>query len=118
MHELGIALEIVDLATERARGAQVTRVVIEVGALTAVLPDALAFAWDCATEDSALSGAKLEIVTMPGRGKCRACSAEQELQVPFGRCGCGTTDLELVAGEELRIRELEVSDVRHMRMLD
>lgn len=116
MHELGIALEIVDLATERAQGALVTRVVIEVGALTAVLPDALAFAWDCAIEDTALAHAKLEIVTMPGRGRCRVCQAEQELAVPFGRCGCGTNDLELVAGEELRIRELEVSDVRDLRM--
>jgi hydrogenase nickel incorporation protein HypA/HybF len=118
MHELGIAMEIVDLATERANGAEVKRVVIEVGALTAVLPDALAFAWDCVIEDTALAHAKLEIVTMPGRGRCRASQAEQELTSPFGRCVCGTTDLELVAGEELRIRELEVRDVRDMRMLD
>jgi hydrogenase nickel incorporation protein HypA/HybF len=116
MHELGIAMEIVDLATERAAGAHVTRVVIEVGALTAVLPDALAFAWECAREDTALAEARLEIVVMPGRGKCRACGSELELAVPFGRCGCGTTDLDLVAGEELRIRELEVADVRDLRM--
>lgn len=116
MHELGIALEIVDVATERAAGAAVTRVVVEVGALTAVSPEALAFAWDCATANTALAHATLEIVTVPGRGRCRACGTEQPLDVPFGRCPCGTTDLELVAGEELGIRELEVTDVRDLRM--
>jgi hydrogenase nickel incorporation protein HypA/HybF len=117
MHELGIAMDIVDIATERAAGERVHRVVIEVGALTAILPDALAFAWDVATEGSAIAGAALEIVTIAGRGKCRACAREIVLDTVFGRCECGTTDLELVAGEELRIRELEVSHVRDVRML-
>lgn len=109
MHELGIAMEIADLASERAGEAHVRRVVVEVGRLTAVLPDALAFAWDAAIEGSRLEGCALEIVQIAGRGKCRACGAEQELTMPFGRCTCGTTDLELIAGEDLRIRELEVS---------
>ena len=49
--------------------------------------------------------------------KCRHCGTEQELSAPFGRCVCGTMDLELVAGEELRIRELEVNHVRDLRVL-
>lgn len=119
MHELGLALEIAELAVERAGDARVVRVVVEVGALTAVLPDALAFAWQAIVEaDAALARATLEIVTVAGRGRCRACARELELSAPFGRCGCGTTDLELVAGDQLRIRELEVSDVRDMRVLD
>lgn len=109
MHELGIAMEIAELACERAGGAKITRVVIEVGQLTAVLPDALSFAWDAATEDSVLEGCALEIIQMPGRGRCRACATEQEMTMPFGRCSCGQTDLELIAGEELKIREMEVA---------
>jgi hydrogenase nickel incorporation protein HypA/HybF len=109
MHELGIAMEIAELATERAGNAQLRRIVVEVGRLTAVLPDALAFAWDAAVCGSDLEGCALEIVVIAGRGKCRACGDEQELTMPFGRCNCGTTDLELVAGEELSIRELEVT---------
>jgi hydrogenase nickel incorporation protein HypA/HybF len=108
MHELGIAMEIAELATDRAAGAKIMRVVVEVGQLTAVLPDALAFAWDAAIEDSELEGCTLEIIQMPGRGRCRACASEQEMTMPFGRCNCGQTDLELIAGEELRIREMEV----------
>ena len=77
MHELGIAMEIADVALERAGDARIKRVVIEVGALTAVLPAALSFAWEAATCESELEGCVLEIVE--------------------------------VAGEELRIRELEVT---------
>ena len=109
MHELGIAMEIAELAAERAGEAHVLRVVVEVGRLTAVLPDALAFAWDAAIEGSPLEGCSLEIVEIAGRGRCRKCGEEQELTMPFGRCSCGMTDPELIAGEDLRIRELEVS---------
>lgn len=118
MHELGIAMEIAELAASRVSdGERVTRVVIEVGALTAVLPDALAFAWDTVIEDSTMAGATLEIVPIAGRGRCSACRAEHAMHVPFGRCSCGK-DLEIVDGEQLRIRNLEVAThVRDMRVL-
>jgi len=66
MHELGIAMEIAELAVERAGDAQIRRVVVEVGRLTAVFPDALAFAWQAATIESVLEGCVLEIVELPG----------------------------------------------------
>ena len=109
MHELGIAIEIADVAVERAAGKRPTRIVVEVGALTAVLPDALAFAWQAAIEGSTLGGCELDIVAVAGRGRCRACASELDLVMPFGRCTCGGTDLELVAGQELRIRDMEVT---------
>ena len=87
MHELGIALEIAELAVERAGDACPVRVVVEIGRLTAVLPDALAFAWRRPSPGSTLEGCALEIVEVAGRGRCRACRAEQELALPFGRCG-------------------------------
>jgi hydrogenase nickel incorporation protein HypA/HybF len=108
MHELGIAMEIADLAAQRAGDGRVRRVIVDVGQLTAVLPDALAFAWDAAIEGSMLEGAVLEIVVVPGRGKCKACGSEHALTMPFGRCTCGT-ELDLIAGEDLRVRALEVT---------
>lgn len=108
MHELGIAMEIATLAAERAGGARLRRVVVELGRLTAVLPDALALAWEALAEGPELAGCVLELIAVPGRGRCRACGAEQALDVPFGRCACGAADLEIVAGEELRLRRLEL----------
>ena len=109
MHELGIAMQIVDVLGERAGGLRVTRVVLEVGALTAVLPDSLRFCFELATQGTPAEGAQLEILQRPGRARCTACGRELELQRPFGRCECGETELEWLGGEELRIFEMEVA---------
>ena len=108
MHEMGIALEVIDAVSTRAAGSRISRVVLEVGALTAVLPDSLRFCFDVACEGTPLEGAKLEIVQKPARARCLACQAEMELSRPFGRCACGGTDLDFLTGDELRIFEMEV----------
>ena len=108
MHELAIAEEIVAIVADRTSGAPVRRIVIEVGRLCAVVPDAMRFCFDLATEGTVAEGARLEIVEVPGRGRCRACGSDVVLERPFGRCGCGGTDLEWLAGEELRIRDIEL----------
>ncbi|MEA2627258.1 MAG: hydrogenase nickel incorporation protein HypA/HybF [Candidatus Binatota bacterium] len=108
MHEVGITQEIVAIASERAGTAKVSRVVVEIGRLTAVLPDAVRFCFDLVAEGTPLEGAVLDIVEIEGRGRCLACLSEMILEQPFGRCTCGATEFEWLAGEELRIREMEV----------
>ena len=108
MHELGIAQEIVALASGRSDGRRIRRIVVEVGVLSAVLPDALHFCFDLATEGTLAEGARLEVVSLPGLARCRACGGSVVLDRPFGRCVCGGTDLEWLQGEELRVREMEV----------
>jgi hydrogenase nickel incorporation protein HypA/HybF len=108
VHELSIAYQIVDIACAGSRGAQITRIVVAVGRLSAVMPDALRFCFDAATAETAAEGALLEIVETPGLARCRACGGEVELDRPFGRCRCGSSDLEWTAGEELVVREVDV----------
>jgi hydrogenase nickel incorporation protein HypA/HybF len=108
MHEVGIAQEVVALVSRRAAGARVQRVVVEVGKLAAVLPDALRFAFDLCCEGTPLEGARLEIVEVPGQASCRSCGAGVVLERPFGRCGCGSTDLSWISGEELIVKAMEI----------
>lgn len=108
MHELAIAQEVVAMVAGRTAGARVGRIVLEIGRLCAVAPDAMRFCFDLVTEGTVAEGARLEIVEIPGLGRCRACGADVVLQRPFGRCACGGTDLDWLAGEELRIREVEL----------
>jgi hydrogenase nickel incorporation protein HypA/HybF len=108
MHELGITQEIVALAEARGGGRRVRRVVVEIGRLTAVLPDAVRFCFDLCAEGTAVEGAELRIVETPGTARCRECGGMVQLDRPFGRCACGCTDLEWLTGEELRITEIEV----------
>ena len=108
VHELAIAEEIIAIVAERTSGARVGRIVVEIGRLCAVMPEALNFCFDLAIAGTLADGASLQIVEIPGRGRCRACGADVVLERPFGRCACGGTDLDWLAGEELRIREVEL----------
>lgn len=66
MHELALATEVVSICAERAEGARVLRVCLEVGRLAAVLPDALRFCFDACAHGTAVEGATLDIIETQG----------------------------------------------------
>jgi hydrogenase nickel incorporation protein HypA/HybF len=99
----------VEVALARAGGARVTRIVVEIGKLSAVLPDAVRFCFDVCCEGTPLAGAELEILEPAGRGRCRECQGEVVLERPFGRCGCGSSDLDWISGEQILLRRMEVA---------
>lgn len=109
MHELGLTMDIVDAVVDRAAGRRVLRVRVRVGKLAAVVPDALRFCFDMVTEDTIASGAELVLEEVPGRARCRACEAAVELSRPWGRCACGSEDLEQLSGHELTVVDMEVA---------
>ncbi len=108
MHELAVAESIVGSVKEKLAHAQVRRVLVEVGRLSGVVPDALQFCWELATSGTGLEGAELEIVRLPGRGRCRGCESEFDTDDFITLCECGSADVEVLGGQELRIREVEV----------
>lgn len=110
MHELGITQEIVAIAERRGGGRRVRRVVVEIGKLTAVLPDAVRFCFDLCAEGTPVAGAELRIVETPGTARCKQCGVTVALDQPFGRCRCGCTDLDWLTGEELQVTELELEE--------
>lgn len=110
MHELAIAEGIVEAITERVAGSRVTRVVLELGALACVEPGAIRFCFAACARGTVADGAELEIVEIPGRGRCRTCGASAvpvDPRIPL--CECGSADLELLDGGQLRVRGVEVA---------
>ena len=108
MHELGITQSVIAICAEHADGARVTRVTLEIGKLTALLPDSLHFCFDICAKDTVVEGAQLEIIEIEGRARCRACGSEFTLDRPFGICACGSTDIAQIAGGELNVKEMEI----------
>lgn len=111
MHELGITQNIVAIVAEHAKGIKVKRVILEIGKLSAVMPDAIQFCFDICSQGTILQGAILEIREISGLARCRQCGAEILLEQPFGICDCGSRQLDLIAGEELKIKEIEIEEV-------
>jgi hydrogenase nickel incorporation protein HypA/HybF len=109
MHELGLTQEIVAIVTERAQKRKVTRVTLEIGKLSCVLPDAVRFCFDLCAEGTVAEGAALEIFQPDGRGRCRSCGAEFSIETVFARCSCGSADLEWLSGEQLKVKEMEIA---------
>ena len=67
MHELSITRNVVAIVSERAVGQRVTRVRLEIGRLTAVMPDSIRFCFDICAQGTPLEGAELEIVESAGQ---------------------------------------------------
>jgi hydrogenase nickel incorporation protein HypA/HybF len=82
---------------------------LEVGALCAVVPDAMTFCFELATEGTVADGARLDVDILPGAARCRSCDAHFELTDPILLCPCGSADVEVLAGRDLRILSMEVS---------
>jgi len=111
VHELSITRNVVAIVCERAEGQRVTRVRLEIGRLSAVVPDAIRFCFEICAQGTPLEGAELEILEIAGRGWCAVCGTETALAVPAGRCSaCGAAGLRVIAGEELKIKEMEVQE--------
>ncbi len=108
MHELSITSSVVAICDERALGTAVRRVTLEIGQLTAVMPEAVRFCFDVCAQGTSLEGAELHIIRPAGRARCRACGAEVAMTMLIGRCACGSIDLQLVAGQELNVKEMEL----------
>jgi hydrogenase nickel incorporation protein HypA/HybF len=108
MHELSIAQSVVDAVCERAAGRSVHSVRLRVGALTAVVPEAMRFCFDLAVEGTVAEGARLDIEHRLGTAHCRSCGCDVELADLILLCPCGSADLEVTAGRELQIVSMEV----------
>lgn len=108
MHELAITQNIVELVADRAQGAKVQKVSLEIGKLSAIMPDAVRFCFDVCSKSTVLEGAFLEIIEIPGLARCRKCGAEFSLEQPFGICSCGSIELDLISGQELKIKQMEI----------
>jgi hydrogenase nickel incorporation protein HypA/HybF len=112
VHELSIALSVLDIVRTAAAGAglaRVDRVRLRVGKATGVLPDALRFAFDCSKAGTPAEGAALEIEEVPIGGSCDGCgrdftSAEAYvLACPL----CGGAAFRVTTGDELAVLDLE-----------
>jgi hydrogenase nickel incorporation protein HypA/HybF len=110
MHELGIARNIVAIVRDAAKGRKVRRVTLEVGRLSGVMTDAIAFCFPIAAEGTVLEGAALDISEIEGRARCAVCGTEFEMPTLYAACPCGARQVERLQGEELNIKTMELEE--------
>ena len=119
MHEMGIALQIIDIATASIppdmRSARVERVNLKIGKLAAVVADSLRFCFDIVSKDTVLAGAELAIEETPVVARCKDCGVRWTIAEPVFTCtACHSGALEILSGRELDIVSIEIAqEERH-----
>lgn len=115
MHELSIAMSIVELAEEESaqRGnARVHAVYLKLGTMAGVVKEALLSAWELACEGSVLSGARLIIEEIPVSVYCPVCLTARSLpSMQWFACpDCGAPVSKILKGKELEVSALEIEE--------
>lgn len=115
MHEMSIALQIIDIAAS-AIPAHMDQVVVEqidlkIGKFSAVIPDNLRFCFKIAAAETPLADANLEIQEIPVVVRCRSCSHTWEVEKPVFVCDrCESGSVEIVSGRELSVESIRIAD--------
>jgi len=114
MHELSIAMSIVDTALEESqrRGLQVSAVHLRLGALSGVVKDALLFSYEMACQDTALQGSRLIVEDVPVVVFCPQCQQRRALDSiqSFACPECDAPTRDILQGKELEVFALEVQE--------
>lgn len=112
MHEMALCesvIEIVEREAQQQQFSKVRAVVLEIGALSHVEPEAMRFCFSAVSRNTLAAEARFEIVSVPGAAWCMRCSKSVPLSQRYEPCPeCGGHQLQVTAGDELRVKELEV----------
>lgn len=113
MHELSVALQLIEIAeaaAQRANASHVDTVHLRLGALAGVVKDSLLFAYDTAAQGTMLAGSRLEIEDVPLVVHCPTCDRDRELpSIQAFQCPiCGTFSSDVRHGTELELVSLEI----------
>lgn len=112
MHELSLCegiLEILENSAASQGFERVKTVWLEIGTLAGVEQSALRFHFDIVTRGTLADAAELKIIDLPAEAWCIQCSKQVTVNQRYDACSnCGSYQLQINCGEEMRIKELEV----------
>lgn len=112
MHEIALCQSVIDSIEEAAKQhafSRVRRVRLEIGALSHVEPEALRFGFEAVSRYTRADGAHLEIIGVPGMAWCMYCAKTVAITQRYDPCpDCGSYQLRITAGADMRLKELEV----------
>lgn len=111
MHELSIAMSIVEIAEENARNANtsvINEIELDIGTQSGVVLEALEFAMQSAVQGTMLEKAKVKINLIQAKAVCVSCQHKFIVEDIFDPCPeCDNPFCEIIQGKELRVKSLK-----------
>ena len=112
MHELSIALNIVEIVkdeTEKHQAESVSELTLEVGSLSGIVKEALEFALEEAVKNSPLENAKIIYEDIRGKAQCEKCKLIFDTDDYFPLCpNCNNLYTDIIEGKELKIKKITI----------
>lgn len=112
MHEMYLAESVITLLEEASikQGfTHVNAIWVEVGLLSHVEPEALVFCFDAVSENTLAENAVLHIILVKGLGFCDECNKTFSYDQLYDPCPyCDTYQVNVIAGDQMRLKNLEV----------
>lgn len=110
MHELSIVMSIIDIASDEAAKARVSKfseIELEIGMLSGIEMNAFDFAWNEAVKSTILDGVERIIRRPTGTANCMECDTHFELSTLYDQCPvCHSPFIHIMQGKELRVKSL------------
>lgn len=114
MHEVSVALSVLDIAAENCKKAgygRIDSIRLKIGRASGVMTDALLFAFEAIKIDTIAAGATVIIDEIPVGGSCAGCGKDFVTEEAYVFCcpECGGLSFKVNTGRELEIIDMEVS---------
>ncbi len=114
MHELSLVEALVEQALEAVRenaaGKKINAVDIDVGELSGAVPELLRDLYPMVAESTVLEGSRLHVRKIRARFECAGCGKKFGRQDMPGCPGCGSMNVDLLRGREIRLTAIDVEE--------
>lgn len=112
MHEMSIALSIIELAESEACKANSKRIYdieLDIGTLSGVEIESLEFAFEAVKDGTILENSVVKINNIQAEGFCSECKKTFRMQYIYDNCpACKSYNVSLLKGKELRLKSLNI----------
>ena len=112
MHEMSIAISIIDLATEQAKKEKARKIVeveLDIGTISGIEIEALNFALEIVSRDTMLEKSLVRINRIEAVSECLECGEVFQSAQYFNQCPkCNELNTRVIKGRELQVKSLLV----------
>ena len=112
MHEISVALGIVEIAeveAAKANAKTVETITLEIGTLAGIEFKSFDFVWPTAIEGTILENSNLELKIIKAKAKCTKCNSVFKMKQHYDHCpNCKSDQKSIFQGEELNVKSLDI----------
>ena len=112
MHELSVVanlFEILEEKTKEQNGKRIILVQLQIGALSGIVPELLATAFEIYKKDTIASEAEIKIKTIPLKVQCKDCQKVMIKDDFIFICDiCGSTNIQTLEGTDMILEKMDI----------